>query len=75
MTEKNLRRIVLGFIATGWTFAIASAIDPLFPDSRGLAFGGPASNYLAFFLFYVGVLTIIAVVSYIAWVCLFRRDD
>jgi len=63
----GLRRIGLGLIIVAWTFVIASSLDPLFPDSRGLAFGGPATNQAAFFLFYVGVLLIMIISAAIAW--------
>ncbi len=71
--ESLMRKLVWAFILTAWTFAIASAFDPLFTDSRGLAFGLPFTNMLAFFLFYVGVVAIIWAAGCIAWICL-RRD-
>ena len=43
-TAKGAARIALGLIIVAWTIVIASALDPLFPESRGLAFGGPLSN-------------------------------
>ena len=45
-------------------------LDPLFLDSRGLAFGGPWTNTTAFFLFCVGVLLIMVITAAIAWRCL-----
>jgi hypothetical protein len=62
-----LRRMAWGLIVVGWTFTVASAFDALFPDSRGLAFGGPLSNNIAFFMFYVGVLIVMAIMAGIAW--------
>ncbi len=59
-------RITWGMIVVAWTIVIASAIDPLFPDARGLVFGGSAPNTVAFFLFYVGIATVIWVVTMIA---------
>lgn len=66
-TVRTLRRIGLGLIVVGWTFVIASTLDPLFPDSRGLAAGGPATNQAAFFLFYLGVVLIMVISAAIAW--------
>ncbi|MEM7360248.1 MAG: hypothetical protein AAF431_14190, partial [Pseudomonadota bacterium] len=57
-------------IIVGWTIVVASALDPLFPDSRGLAFGGPLTNNMAFFLFYVGVVAVMVIMALIAWRCL-----
>jgi hypothetical protein len=70
---RVLKQIVLASIVTAWVFPIASVMDALFPDSRGLAFGGPVTNLLAFFLFYIGVLAIIWVAAAIAYYCLWRR--
>ncbi|MCK5771515.1 hypothetical protein [Algiphilus sp.] len=67
---KALRGVGYGLIVVAWTFVVASSLDPLFPDSRGLAFGGPWTNTTAFFLFYVGVLLIMVITAAIAWRCL-----
>lgn len=64
---KAARRIALGMIVVGWLFTTASLFDALFPNSRGLAFGGPLTNNLAFFMFYVGVLIVMGVMALIAW--------
>lgn len=74
-SQQAARRIALGFIVVAWTIVLASALDPLFPDSRGLAFGGPVTNQLAFFLFYVGVVLIMVLSAVIAWKCLRRSDQ
>ena len=55
-----------GMIVVAWTIVVASVIDPLFPEARGLSFGMNAPNTIAFFLFYVGILTVIWVVAMIA---------
>jgi len=68
--ERRLKTIATASIITAWTFPIASVLDALFPDSRGLAFGGPPTNLIAFFLFYVGVLAVIWVAGAIAYYCL-----
>ena len=59
-------RVTWGMIVVAWTIVVAAAIDPLFPDARGLAFGSNGPNTIAFFLFYVGILTVIWVVALIA---------
>jgi len=60
------------FIVTAWGNAIASPLDPLFADSRGLFFGGPFTNSLAYLLFVVGIIAVTGAVITIAWVS-FRR--
>ncbi|MGB1087563.1 MAG: hypothetical protein ACPG06_04280 [Alphaproteobacteria bacterium] len=70
----GLKRATYGLIVVGWTFVIASTIDPLFLDSRGLEFGGPLSNLVAFFLFYVGVLIVMIMMPIIAWKALKGSD-
>lgn len=67
LTAKMLKHCSYWIIIVGWTFVIASTIDPLFPESRGLAFGGPLTNNIAFFLFYIGVVAIMAVMALIAY--------
>jgi len=64
------RRLAWAFIVTAWANAIASGLDPLFPDSRGLYFGGPLTNSLAYLLFVVGIIAIMSVTAVIAWRCL-----
>jgi len=59
-------RVTWGMIVVAWTIVVAAALDPLYPEARGLAFGGNAANMAAFFLFYVGILTVIWVVIMIA---------
>lgn len=71
---KGQKRIAYAMLVITWTIVIASALDPLFPDSRGLAFGGPVTNQMAFFLFYVGVLGAMIVPAVIAWRCLKPRS-
>ncbi|MEN8723160.1 MAG: hypothetical protein ABF335_09750 [Alphaproteobacteria bacterium] len=73
--EVGLKRSVTGLIVVGWTFVIASTIDPLFLESRGLEFGGPASNLVAFFLFYVGVLIVMIMMPIIAFKTLFSKQN
>lgn len=60
-------RIAVGMIIVAWTFTIASLFGALFPESRGLAYGGPLTNQIAFFLFYVGILIVMGVMGSIAW--------
>ena len=74
-TEVGRRRIGLSMIVVGWTIVVASSLDPFFPDSRGLEFGGPATNNLAFFLFYIGVVLVMVVMWIIAFRCLFKKTE
>jgi len=69
-SAKALKRIAWSVVIIGWTIVLASAIDPLWPDSRGLEIGGPLTNNIAFFLFYIGVGTVMVVMAIVAWRCL-----
>ena len=60
-------------ILVAWTIVVASCLDPLFPDSRGLAAGGPLTNNVAFGLFYIGVPLVMVVMAIVAWKA-FRPD-
>ena len=66
LSEMLRSRITWGMILVAWTIVLAAAIDPLFPDARGLAFGKNLPNTIAFLLFYLGILTVIWVVAVIA---------
>ncbi|WP_059019572.1 hypothetical protein [Mycobacterium sp. M26] len=64
---RGLRRVSIGMIGVGWMFSIASLFDAIFPNSRGLYFGGPLTNRIPFFLFYVGIVIVMVVLAMIAW--------
>ena len=53
-------------ILAAWTIVLASAIDPLFPEARGLRMGGSVPNTIAFLLFYVGIVAVVWMVATIA---------
>jgi hypothetical protein len=59
LSAKLTRRVAHALIVTAWTFPVASLFDALFKDSRGLRFAQPISNIIPFFLFYVGIITLI----------------
>lgn len=63
----GLRRMTWGIVVTGWTLVAGSLCDALFPDSCGLKAGGALTNSLAFGLFYVGIVIVMAIVALIAW--------
>jgi len=69
----GLKRIAWAAIAIGWSIVLASALDPLFPESRGLEMGGSATNIAAFLLFYIGVPGVMILTAIIAWRC-FKVD-
>lgn len=48
-SAKAKRRVGVGLVITAWTIVIASTMDPLFPNSRGLYFGGNVLNTTAFY--------------------------
>lgn len=65
--NRGRRRLTYAAIVVAWTIVVASTLDPLFPNSRGLRFGANLPNTVAFFLFYVGIVLAFAVVITIAW--------
>ena len=69
-SETAQGRLTWGMIVAAWTIVIASAFDPLFPEARGLKFGANVPNTIAFFLFYVGIVSVTAVVTFVAIRCL-----
>lgn len=70
VSTRYARRIANAFIAMAWLLPLASVLDALFPASRGLAFQPPFTNYVAFFMFYVGIVWSTWAVILIAWSCL-----
>ena len=70
---KTVKRMAIAIIATGWMFTIASSLDALFPDSRGLAFGGPMTNQIAFFLFYTGIVMVMWILFVIGYRSFFPK--
>lgn len=74
ISVKSAVRTGYGFIVVGWTIVLASLLDPLFPNSRGLEFGGPLSNQFAFFLFYIGIVLVMWLMAMIAYKSLWSPD-
>lgn len=73
-SPKALKRIAWSVVIIGWTIVLGSTMDPLFHDSRGLEFGGPLTNNIAFFLFYIGVVGVMVLMATIAWRCLVTKE-
>jgi hypothetical protein len=59
LPDGSARRVTYALLVTAWTFPIASLFDAFFEHSRGLRFGGPVTNLIPFFLFYVGIITLV----------------
>ncbi len=76
LSVKTSRRIAVGMIITAWTFVVASTIDPLFPNARGLELTSESTllNDVAFLLFVVGIGIVIAIMVKIAKQCLFTAE-
>lgn len=55
----SARRVTYALLVTAWTFPVASLFDAFFDDSRGLRFDGPVTNLIPFFLFYIGIITLV----------------
>lgn len=72
---NTLKWMSLSMISVGWMFTIASSFDALFSDSRGLAIGGPITNSIAFFLFYVGIIMVMWILLVIGYRCLFAKSQ
>ncbi len=75
LSDQVIVRIANGLLIVAWTFILASSMDAIFPDSRGLYFGGPLTNTIAFLMFYVGVFIFMFTVAYIAWKALRGKPD
>jgi hypothetical protein len=75
-SAKTSRRLAIGMIITAWTIVIASTIDPLFPNARGLELTGESSvmNDIAFLLFFVGIGIVIAIMIKVAYQCLMKPE-
>ncbi len=76
LSVKTSRRIAVGMIITAWTFVVASTIDPLFPNARGLELTSESTflNDVAFLLFVIGIGIVIAIMVKIAKQCLFTAE-
>lgn len=77
LPPKLMRMMSIGMVITAWTIVVASLFDPLFPEARGLAVdhGTNLLNDIAFMLFVVGIVIVIAIMIKIAKDCLFTGPD
>ena len=66
LTDVLRGRLTWAMILVAWTIVIASTIDPLFPQARGLSMGANVPNTIAFLLFYVGIVAVVWVVATVA---------
>jgi len=75
-SAKTSRRLAIGMIITAWTIVVASTIDPLFPNARGLELTGESNvmNDIAFLLFVVGIGIVIAIMIKVAHQCLLKPE-
>ncbi len=75
-SAKTSRRLAIGMIITAWTIVIASTIDPLFPNARGLELTGESNlmNDIAFLLFVIGIGIVIAIMIKVASHCLLSSE-
>jgi hypothetical protein len=73
---KTSRRLAIGMIITAWTIVIASTIDPLFPNARGIALTGESNlmNDIAFLLFVIGIAIVVVIMIKVAIKCLLRPE-
>lgn len=74
-TVVGVRRTVYSMLVIAWTIVIASALDPIFPDSRGLAVSDSLTNNLAFGLFYIGVMGVMILMAVIAYKALLGKHN
>ena len=75
-SAKTSRRLAIGMIITAWTIVIASTIDPLFPNARGLELTSESNvmNDIAFLLFVIGIGIVIAIMIKVAHQCLLKPE-
>jgi hypothetical protein len=59
LPDSSATRVTYALLVTAWTFPVASLFDAFFDDSRGLRFDGPVTNLIPFFLFYIGIITLV----------------
>ena len=71
VSELLRTRLTWAMIVVAWTIVLSAAIDPLFPDARGLKFGGNFMNTVAFLLFYIGIVTVIWAVAMMIFVMIY----
>lgn len=74
LPQKSARRVVMLLIITAWLFPIASLFDAFFENSRGLRFAEPVTNLIPFFMFYVGVLSVMWAAAEVVVVTWKRKD-
>lgn len=74
LTAVGIKRAVYGMLIIAWTIVVASALDPIFPESRGLAVSDSLTNNIAFGLFYIGVGGVMILMAVIAYKALFGKD-
>lgn len=70
----GVKRSAQTMMVVAWTIVVASTLDPLFDDSRGLRMGLNVTNTFAFLLFYVGVLAVCVLVVVIAYKSLWVKN-
>ena len=65
---NRIYRIAVAMIVVAWTIVVASAIDPIFPEARGLLFSSESNlaNGVAFFFFCIGIITVCVIVVVVA---------
>jgi hypothetical protein len=65
---EKIYRVAVGMVIVAWTIVVASALDPIFPNARGLSFtpDSTLANDIAFFLFYIGIGAACIVVTAVA---------
>ncbi len=75
-SAKTSRRLAIGMIITAWTIVIASTIDPLFPNARGIALTSESNlmNDIAFLLFVVGIGIVVVIMIKVASHCLLKSE-
>ncbi|CAA0119138.1 Styrene-oxide isomerase [Halioglobus japonicus] len=73
---RKIYWLAVTMVVVAWTIVVASAIDPFFPDARGLLFSSQSNlaNGVAFFLFYIGIVAVCVVVAIVAFRA-FRSSD
>ena len=72
--NKASKWLTYALLATCWSIVLASCLDPLFPDARGLMMKDGVLNNIAFLLFYVGVPGAMIASAYIAYKALCAKN-
>lgn len=75
LSDRGIKWLTYGLLATCWSIVLAACLDPIFPDARGLMMKEGFLNNVAFLLFYIGVPGALIISAFIAYKTLWNRNS